>query len=49
MGASPRHIGWCSSLIGQGGTQSKRLVLPEGLTLWFLPAYTPQLNPAERL
>jgi len=32
-----------------GWHTSKRLALPEGLTLWFLPAYTPQLNPAERL
>jgi len=32
-----------------GWHTSKRLRLPEGLTLWFLPAYTPQLNPAERL
>ncbi len=32
-----------------GWHTSKRLTLPEGLTLWFLPAYTPQLNPAERL
>jgi transposase len=32
-----------------GWHTSKRLVLPDGLTLWYLPAYTPQLNPAERL
>ena len=32
-----------------GWHTSKRLALPEGLTLWFLPAYTPHLNPAERL
>jgi len=32
-----------------GWHTSKRLPLPEGLTLWFMPAYTPQLNPAERL
>jgi transposase len=32
-----------------GWHTSKRLVLPEGLELWYLPAYTPQLNPAERL
>lgn len=32
-----------------GWHTSRRLALPEGLTLWFLPAYTPQLNPAERL
>jgi DDE superfamily endonuclease len=32
-----------------GWHTSKRRALPEGLTLWFLPAYTPQLNPAERL
>lgn len=32
-----------------GWHTSKRLTLPEGVTLWFLPAYTPQLNPAERL
>jgi hypothetical protein len=32
-----------------GWHTSKRLALPEGLELWYLPAYTPQLNPAERL
>lgn len=32
-----------------GWHTSKRLVMPEGVTLWWLPAYTPQLNPAERL
>jgi hypothetical protein len=32
-----------------GWHTSKRLALPEGRTRWYLPAYTPQLNPAERL
>jgi hypothetical protein len=32
-----------------GWHTSKRLALPEGLMRWFLPTYTSQLNPAERL
>lgn len=32
-----------------GWHRAKRLVVPEGVHLWWLPAYTPQLNPAERL
>jgi hypothetical protein len=28
---------------------SERLTLPEGLDLYFLPAYSPELQPAERL
>lgn len=32
-----------------GRHRGKRLVVPEGLTLWWLPAYTPHLHPEERL
>ena len=32
-----------------GWHRSKKLVVPQGVELWWLPAYTPQLNPAERL
>lgn len=32
-----------------GWHRGKKLVVPEGVELWWLPAYTPQLNPEERL
>jgi hypothetical protein len=32
-----------------GWHTSKRVTVPEGVELWYLPASTPQLNPAERL
>lgn len=36
-------------LDGAGWHRAKKLVVPDGLELWWLPAYTPQLNPTERV
>src|SRR2546426_7824551 len=38
---------WCEGLAGWH--TSSRLALPEGLHLLFLPAHSPELQPAERL
>jgi len=32
-----------------GWHKSKALVVPENIEIWFLPAYSPELNPVERL
>ncbi|MDR1856416.1 MAG: transposase, partial [Desulfovibrio sp.] len=34
---------------GAGWHKAKKLVVPKGITLFFLPPYTPELNPVERL
>ena len=39
----------CWSSIKRAGTRSPRLAVPEGIHLVFLPAYSPELQPAERL
>ncbi len=36
-------------LDGAGWHSSKQVVVPEGLELFFLPPYSPELQPAERL
>jgi transposase len=32
-----------------GWHKSKHLFIPENIVLWFLPPYSPELNPVERL
>ncbi len=32
-----------------GWHKSKKLVIPENIEIWFLPPYSPELNPVERL
>lgn len=36
-------------LDGAGWHRAKALVVPEGIELFFLPPYSPELNPVERL
>ena len=49
MRASMPPIAPCWSSIRPAGTPVPRLVLPEGIELVFLPAASPELQPAERL
>ncbi len=48
VGAGPDHQ-VLLVLDGAGWHTSKKLRLPDGLHLLFLPAYSPELQPAERL
>jgi transposase len=51
--AKERELGekrWAIVVVDQAGWHvSTELVIPEGLVLAFLPSYSPQLQPAERL
>lgn len=48
VGAGPEH--WIVLVVDQAGWHTSRQVqVPEGLVLVFLPPYSPELQPAERL
>lgn len=48
VGAGPKHT-IVLVLDGAGWHRSKKLQIPEGIHLVYLPPYSPQLQPAERL
>jgi hypothetical protein len=45
--AEDEHAAWCSTV--PAGTRAKKLVVPSNVTLVWLPPYSPQLNPVERI